>query len=152
MASKCIREGMIPVQAGCCYVVRCKPVSWFPFYLFHQSFLFNLVVKLLHYGVWTKELMSSTAFEACRGRTWVWGRCCHVLVFNMEQLLLPPASPVSICRVICALANYCWAELVTSFSLRICDGCWRCKNLKGGEERQESRAEEMEHIYIAITE
>ena len=56
-----------------------------------------------------------------------------------------PSPPASFCRVIFEPANYCWAELVTSFSLWICDGCWKCKNLPGEEERKESVAGLMKH-------
>ncbi len=70
----------------------------------------------------------------------------------MELLLLLSVSSVCICPVICELANYCWAELVTSFSLWICDGCWKCKNRQGEEERKESRAELMKHTCCDITE
>lgn len=77
--------------------------------------------------------------------TWSVPPCAVDLLFNMKQLLLLSVSPASFCRVISEPANYCWAELVTSFSLWICDGCWKCKNLPGEEERKESVAGLMKH-------
>lgn len=135
------------------WLVKCKAVSWLPFICFIKA-SFNIVVKLIHYSLWTMDLMSPLAFESCRGRS-----CMGQVppraggpLFNMEQLSLLFVSPVSICRVICELANYCWAELVTSFSLWICDGCWKCKNRQGEEEREESRAGLMKHTCCDITE
>lgn len=114
----------------------------FPFIRFIKA-SFHIVVKPIHCAVWTLELMSSLAFESCRWRRSARGQCRHVrmdLLFNMEQLFLLSVSPASFCRVISEPANYCWAELVTSFSLWICDCCWKCKNLPGEEERKESVA------------
>lgn len=104
---------------------------------------FNVMVKLMHYSVWTIELKP---FESCRGRNFTRGRKHHLRadLFNIEQLLVLSVSPVSMSRVIRELDNYCWAELVTSFSLCIREDCCKGWNRKGeelGDESDESYAE-----------
>lgn len=96
----------------------------FPFICFIKA-SFGNVVKLIHYSVWTIELMSSLPFESCRGRIIIWS----------------------------SFSYYCWAELVTSFSLWIRDGSWKCKNRPGEEEeRKGSRAGLMKRRCRDITE
>lgn len=62
----------------------------------------HIIVKLIHYSLWTIQLMSSLAFESCRGRNTSTEQLPPRVgepLFNMEQLLLPSVSPVSVSAV-----------------------------------------------------